>query len=189
MLETLLASRVRAKLLSAFFLSPGLKQTAWELAHSLPETYSAVWKELHRLEGVGILKSAPRGHARVYEVNPTCPIAPELRSIVLKTAGIGAVLRDHLQVLGTVREAYIYGSFASGEADKHSDIDVMVIGEVELESLAEVIATAEQKLNRPINYAVFSEREWAEKLTQEDAFATNVIRSPRIPLIGGEHAV
>jgi len=65
MLETLLASRVRAKVLSAFFLSPGLPRTAWELAHALPETYSAVWKELHRLERLGILKSTPRGHARV----------------------------------------------------------------------------------------------------------------------------
>jgi len=122
-------------------------------------------------------------------VNPVCPIAPELRGIVLKTAGLGSVLRTNLQALSTVREAYIYGSFASGEADEKSDIDLMVIGEVELEPLARLISKAEQELARPINYAVFSQAEWDEKLARQEPFATNVTRSPKIHLIGGEHAI
>jgi hypothetical protein len=85
MLATLFSSRVRAKVLAAFFLSPGEIFNAWQLARKLGENYSAVWKELVRLEGLGILVSQQRGNTKDYWVNETCPIVPELRLIVLKT--------------------------------------------------------------------------------------------------------
>lgn len=97
MLETLFSSRVRAKVLAAFFLSPGEKHNAWELAQSLGENYSAVWKELVRLQGLGILTSERQGNSKDYQVNEVCSIAPELRSIVLKTEGVGMVIKENLQ--------------------------------------------------------------------------------------------
>src|SRR4030066_696986 len=113
MLTTLFSSRVRAKVLAAFFLSPGEKHNAWELARRLGENYSAVWKELVALEGLGILTSEQRGNSKDYQVNKVCPIAPELRSIVLKTEGAGMVIEEKLQELGSVKEAFIYGSYPS----------------------------------------------------------------------------
>lgn len=189
MLETLFSSRVRAKLLTAFFLSPGVKMNAWEVAHALKENYSAVWKELNRLERSGILKSEPRGNAKEYQVDTACPIAPELHSIVMKTEGIGGVIRNQLSTLGKVKEAFIFGSFATGEADERSDIDLMVIGEVNLEEFAALIGEAEKKLNRPVNYVIFSEDEWNEKLAGDDPFATDINQSPKLILIGGGHAL
>jgi predicted transcriptional regulator len=85
MLTELISSRVRAEALTAFFRSPDQRYSAAELARHLDETYSAIWKELKRLEGLGILVSEKRGAAKVYQVDETCPIAPELRSIVAKT--------------------------------------------------------------------------------------------------------
>ena len=119
-------------------------------------TYSAVWKELARLEELGILGSEQRGNSKEYQVNNACSIAPELRSIILKTEGVGQVIREKLQEMGRVNEAFIYGSFASGEADARSDLDLMIVGEVELDKLAPVITTLEKELNRSINYVIYS---------------------------------
>jgi predicted nucleotidyltransferase len=189
MLEVLISSRVRAKLLKVFFLSPGIEQNAWELSHSLQENYSSVWKELKRLEGLGILYSKQNGNERTYMVNPACPIASELNSIVVKTTGIGDILRKKLGVMGRVKEAFIYGSYAAGTADAVSDIDLMIIGEVDLDRLALVISEGEKELNRPINYVIYPEKEWNEKLAKQEPFAMNVKESPKIMLIGGEDAV
>jgi predicted nucleotidyltransferase len=189
MLTTLFSSRVRTKILTTLFLTPGNPRNAWELAHSLDENYSAVWKELNRLEESGILKSEPRGNAKSYRVDPACPIESELRSMILKTEGIGGVLREKFGALGNVKKAFIYGSFASGEADERSDIDLMVIGEINLEELADLIAEAEKELNRPINYVIYSEKEWGDKLANQDPFAENVDHSKKIMLIGGENAI
>src|SRR3972149_1633671 len=189
MLTTLFSSRVRAKVLAAFFLSPGEKHNAWELAQKLGENYSAVWKELVRLEGLGILTSEQRGNSKDYQVNKTCPIAPELRSIVLKTDGAGVMIKEKLLEMDKVKEAFIYGSYASGDADTLSDLDLMIIGEINLDRLAPVISELEKELNRPINYLIYSEQEWNERLAVNDPFLEEVKRAPKITLIGGDHAL
>src|SRR3990172_6642380 len=183
MLTTLFSSRVRAKVLAAFFLSPGEKHNAWELAQKLAENYSAVWKELVRLEGLGILTSEQRGNSKDYQVNKTCPIAPELRSIVLKTDGAGVMIKEKLLEMGSVKEAFIYGSYASGEADTLSDLDLMIIGEISLDRLAPVISELEKELNRPINYVIYTEGEWNEKALGKDPFWENVTSAPKVMII------
>ncbi|MCL4562362.1 MAG: nucleotidyltransferase domain-containing protein, partial [Chloroflexi bacterium] len=150
---------------------------------------SAVWKELNKLEKISILTSKRQGNSKTYRVNPQCPIAPELSSMVLKTSGVGAAIAHKLNRLGRIIEAYIYGSYASGTADENSDIDLMVIGEVNLEEFSLIISEAEKELNRPINYVIFSEAEWNGKLARKEPFAVNVNQSPKIFLIGGEYAL
>jgi predicted nucleotidyltransferase len=189
MLATLFSSRVRAKIISVFFLTPGEKHNAWELAKRTGENYSAVWKELVRLEGLGILTSEQRGNSKDYQVDQISPIAPELRSIVLKTEGVGAVIREKLREMGSVKTAFIYGSYASGEADERSDLDLMIIGEVDLSRLAPIVSDLEKSLNRPINYVINSEVEWREKLAAGEPFAVNVTGAPKIMLIGEENAL
>jgi predicted nucleotidyltransferase len=189
MLAALFSSRVRAKVLVVFFLSPGEKHNAWELAQRLGENYSAVWKELVRLETAGILTSDQRGNAKDYQVNPACSIAPELGAIVLKTEGVGAVIKEKLQEMGRIEDAFIYGSFASGEADASSDLDLMIIGEANLDQLAPIISALEKDLNRPINYLIYSKEEWNEKLVLKDPFWERVTNGPKIFLVGGDHAI
>jgi predicted nucleotidyltransferase len=188
LLENLFSSRVRAKTLSKLLLSPGESLNAWELSQLLSENYSAVWKELNRLERLSILISEQIGRSKAYTVNPDCPIIAELRSIVLKTEGIGVVLQEVLSRLD-VKEAFIYGSYASGDADRSSDLDLMIIGDTSLMELSDMISKLEEDLNRPINYVTFTEEEWKEKVAFKDAFAINVINSPRIMLIGGQNDV
>ena len=189
MLETLFSSRVRAKVLTAFFLSPGERHNANALAKTLKEHYSAVWKELVRLEELGILTSELHGNSKEYQVNKACPIVDELRSIILKTDGIGIVIKNNLQEMNNVKEAFIFGSYASGEADQRSDLDLLIIGDINLDQLAPVISDMEKELNRPINYVIYSEEEWNEKAIVKDTFWENVTSSPKIMLIRSDNAV
>ena len=94
MLETLFSSRVRSKIIATLFMSPGVGFHALELAQRLGESYGAVWKELVRLENSGRLTNEHRGNSKGYQANTDCPIAPELGQIVLKTEGVGKVVRD-----------------------------------------------------------------------------------------------
>jgi predicted nucleotidyltransferase len=189
MLEKLFSSRVRTKLLVTFFMSPGIGYNARELALHLGENYSAVWKELVRLEGIGILTSEPRGNSKVYLVNPHCPIEPELRSMILKTEGIGSFIRSGLLNIEKIKAAFVYGSYASGEADAQSDLDLMIIGAIDLSKFAPVIAELEKDLRRSINYTVFSEEEWKSRRQSDDPFAANVVLAPKVILIGDEYAL
>lgn len=183
MLATLLSSRVRAKLLSAIFLSPGEPHNTNKLAKQLGEHYSAVWKELVKLEQIGILTSQLRGNTKEYQINTHCPIMEELRSIVLKTEGVGKILTNTLSEVKSIEQAFIFGSFASGKADKKSDLDLMIIGEIDLEKLSLIITELEKEMNRPINYLLYTKEEWKNKETEKDSFWMNVNESPKIYLV------
>lgn len=189
MLEKLFSSRVRTKLLVLFFMSPGIGYNAQELSHRLDENYSAVWKELVRLEDIGILTSEPRGNSKSYHVNPNCPIEPELRLMILKTEGIGGLLRIRLLKLEKIKAAFVYGSYASGEADAQSDLDIMIIGEIELAEFGPVIAELEKDLRRSINYTIFSEAEWKTRRESGDPFIANVMKGLKVMLTGDEYAL
>ena len=187
MLETLLSSRVRTKVLKSLVLSPQRGYNAHQLSIDIHENYSAVWKELVRLEKAGILNSTVKSNAKEYELNPDCPIASELRSIVLKTAGIGTLVQSSLQKAEGVKALFIFGSFAAGSADQLSDLDLMVIGQVDLENFSQIIAQLETETGRAVNYIIFTESEWIDKKEKQDAFIDHILEAPKIMLIGDEN--
>ena len=189
MLEKLFSSRVRTKLLVTLFMSPGTGFNARELTLRLGESYSAVWKELVRLESIGILTSEAHSNSKKYVVNPLCPIEPELRAMIIKTEGIGNSIRARLSSMGKISAAFVFGSYASGEADEKSDLDLLVIGEIVLSEFGVVIAQLEKEVRRPINYVINSVDEWKTKRENADPFTSNVMQAPKIMLVGDEHAL
>jgi predicted nucleotidyltransferase len=175
MLQALFSSKVRVKLLTHFFSHPEEQFYARSLARQVEEHYNAVWQELNNLERVGLLVSQWNANVKYYRLNPDFPIYEELKRIILKTSGLGQPLREALDHLGTVEWAFIYGSVAAGEEDFLSDVDLMLVGEVDLLALSAVIARLEDQLGREINYLVFARAELAQRLADGDPFINNVL--------------
>ena len=186
MLQALFSSRVRVKLLTHFFSHPGERFYARDLARTLGEHYNAVWEELGNLEQVGLLCSERIGGARYYRLDPTFPLYPELKNIIVKTTGLGDTLRDALGRLGRVAAAFVYGSVAAGKEDAFSDLDLMLVGEVNLQELAAVISELEARTGRTINYVVFTANELGQRLAERDPVIGNVLSGPKLMLIGDE---
>lgn len=141
-------------------------------------------RELARLESDGLLRSAVEGRQRYYSINPDYPFLKPVFALLQGTVGIRPTLARTLQKVSGIEEASIYGSFAKGEADAASDIDVLVIGKPDQAQLATEIRKAEKALNRPVNYTVLTPRELKTKLDAHDAFITDIWAGKRIELIG-----
>jgi len=186
MLQALFSSKVRVKLLTRFFSHPEERFYARSLARQIEEHYNAVWQELNNLERIGLLTGERDANVKYYRLNPDFPIYEELKRIILKTSGLGQALREALDDLGMVEWAFIYGSVAAGDEDFLSDLDLMLVGEVDLPALAEVIARLEDQLGREINYMVLTRAELAQRLAGGDPFIKNVLTGPKVMLIGDE---
>jgi predicted nucleotidyltransferase len=186
MLERLFSSRVRVKVLTIFLTNPESRFYTRELERVLNESPYAIQRELHRLEGIGLLEAERQGNIKYYWVNQAFPIYHELRGIILKTSGLGGTLREALSDLGTIEEAFIYGSVAAGDEDGSSDVDLMVVGEVDLLGLSEIVSRLEDSTGREINYTVYTSEELETKLREGDPFLENVQAAPRIVLVGSE---
>jgi predicted nucleotidyltransferase/predicted transcriptional regulator with HTH domain len=188
MLEKLFTSRTRVKLLTLFLMNPGKAFYVREIARATDENVNAVRRELANLEAIGLIQSERRGNAKYFQVNREMPLYHELSGMILKTEGIANVLQESLSELG-VDVAFLYGSFARGTAGAESDIDLFIIGEISEEKLILLMQEVEKKLSREINYVLFTRNEFEQRKKERDPFVTNVLKEPKIMLIGAlDHA-
>ena len=179
-------SVVRREILRTFFARPGIVRHVRDLARELGWSATIVGQELDRLERTGILTSERIGRARRYRVDDQSPIASEIRSLVQKTIGIEARIRDAIGDLPGIEEAFLYGSYARGDERGTSDLDLFVIGSVDQERLSERLADVERELGRDVNVASY-ERDELERLRKEgDLFIERVFEGSRVALIDGE---
>jgi predicted nucleotidyltransferase len=186
-LERIFSSRVRIQLLSHFLLHPESRDHIRALSSMINAQYNAVWKELNNLEAAGLLRSEKSGGRKIYSLNRQSSIVPELRSILLKTVAVGDFVREGLGELEGLELAFIFGSFASGEIDPESDLDLMLIGDVDVTRIAPVIDELQNLLAREINYVCFSREDWEDRLENGDPFVENVRGDPKVILIGEEN--
>ncbi|MGE5102576.1 MAG: nucleotidyltransferase domain-containing protein [Deltaproteobacteria bacterium] len=82
--------------------------------------------------------------------------------------------------------AFIFGSIAGGTENAGSDVDLLVIGGTDFGSVVDASQPAQQQLGREINPKVFSLGEWKAKLRSKDSFVGEIMRQPKIFLIGNE---
>jgi predicted nucleotidyltransferase len=189
MLDKLFSSKVRSELLNVFFLHPDRDFYVREVERISRQDHRNVVRELRNLEAIGLLKSRRQGNLKYYGLNTRFPIYDELKSIVQKTSGAVPLLRETLAEESEIDVAFIYGSFASGEAIAQSDVDLMVIGNVAVERILQLIREPEQVLSREINPVVYDAREIKKRLRNGDPFITNIFEGQKIMVVGTEDDV
>jgi predicted nucleotidyltransferase len=185
MLEQLLGSRLRARVIGWLFTHPDERFYVRQLTELLSEDSTNLSRELARLESLGILVSEREGQQKYYRPNPRSSIFEELKTMAVKTAGAVDVLRralepqeEHIQV------AFVFGSFARQEQTSESDIDLMIVGDVDEIALQDCIARAESDLHRTINYSLLSQEEYNEKRRSHSGFVAAVANGPRVIVLG-----
>jgi len=186
MLEKLLTSRVRVRLLTLFLTHPGEAFYIRQIVRLTGETYNNVRQELKNLAQLGLILAERRANAAYYQANTDHFLFPELKRIILKTEAVGDRLREVLSSLGDIWVAFIYGSTAKGTEAPSSDIDLMIIGDVELSALDSAIDRIEEEIGRAVNYALFGVQEWQKRVAQGHSFLTDLLTHEKIFLIGDE---
>ena len=176
-------SRVRRDLLTLFFARPGVTAHVRDLARQLGWSATIVGRELERLERAGIVRSERIGNVRRYSVNEESPLAPDVRSLVQKTVGVEAHLRAALAGLPGVEEAFLFGSYARGDERATSDIDLLVIGQVDQEELSERVVDVERDLGRDVNVVTYTREEIDRLRADGDRFVSTVLDGPRVQLV------
>lgn len=162
MLNSIITSETRIKLLLRFFLNPKASGYLRQLAKDFNESTNGIRVELNKLQQAGMLQSVQEGRNKVFRVNTAHPLFDDIRSIVLKSTGIDKVISNILQKLGPVRLAFIRGDYASGKDS--GLIDLVVVGDsVNRDELERVRLKTEQLINRKISVLVLTGPEY-EKL-------------------------
>ena len=125
MIENLITSKTKIKLLLKFFLNPDTKGYLRQLAKEFNESTNGIRVELNKLSKAQIIESQKEGRSKIYKANTKHPLFKEIRQIVLKSTGIDKVISDIIGKTGDVYTALLRGDYAVG---KDSGLIDLVIG-------------------------------------------------------------
>ena len=141
------------------------------------------------MEQTGLLESRRLGQLKLYKLNTQHPLYPELKTVVAKTVGLEETIRGALSRIEGIKAVCIYGSFARGEERSSSDVDLLILGDVREKPLISTVKGLEEKLQREINYTLYTDAEWKKRKAAKDPFVREVLKQPRIPIIGEPDAI
>jgi DNA-binding transcriptional ArsR family regulator len=185
-LTIFLSSHVKAEILRLLFGAAIRELHVRELERQTHLAISTVRQELKRLIRVGVIVERRDGNRTYYRANTTHPLYPDIRNLVLKTSGLVEVVRQALQYPG-IQVAFIFGSIASETEKAHSDVDLMVIGEVGLHETGRLLSNVTADVGREVNPHVFKVEEFVRRKKAHDHFLTTVLKAPKLFVIGDEH--
>jgi len=184
-LEELFSSQARVAILKLLLLNPANRYYLREIASLTDQPVRAVQRELPKLERMGLLERTAHGNRKYYQVDRECPIFPELKSIFLKTVGLGDALREYLsKEVGSIEVAFIYGSYARGEESIASDVDLFVVGAINARDLSASLAKAKSELGREINPVIMTAQEFGAKVATKNQFVLSVLEGPKTFVVG-----
>jgi hypothetical protein len=158
MLESLITSKTRIKLLLKFFINPLTKSYLRELAKEFDVSTNSIRLELNRLEKSDLLISEMQGRTVQYQANTKNTLFKDIRSVMLKYVGIDSLIENIISKLGELRYAYIIGDYASGMDT--GIIDIVLIGNINKDILNQLVEKTEKLINRKIKWLILEEKEF-----------------------------
>ena len=158
MLDTLISSKTRIKLLLRLFLNPGNSAHLRGLADDFGESTNAVRVELNRFEEAQMVTSRTIGNKKLYSANNTRPLFREINTILRKYVGLDRIIDIVFDKIGDLNQVYLEGDYAAGRDS--GVIDLVFIGNVNKSYLVELIDRAEKLVEKKIKYIIYTAQEW-----------------------------
>ena len=157
MLDTLITSKTRVKLLMKFFLNPGTRAYLRELASEFGESTNSVRVELNRLTEANLLSSESSGRTIQYSANVNHALFHEIHSLVEKYMGIDQIVDKLVKKLGYVESAYLIGDYARGIDS--GLIDIILIGKINKMELDRIAGRRSKDISRKIRPMIVTVKE------------------------------
>lgn len=155
MLNSIITSKTRLRLLIKFFISQANKGYLNGLANEMGESTNSIRKELNHLYGAGYLKKIKKNNKVEYQVNVKHPLYETLRKVVLKHLGLEDIVDSVLEKMGSVQKIILIGDYAEGKDS--GNIEVFLIGKnLNTEYISQLEPKIEKMINRKVTFYLSS---------------------------------
>lgn len=159
MLDTLITSKTRVKILLKFFLNSNSSAYLRNLEAEFNESTNAIRVELVRFEKAGLLKSWHKGNKKLFKANTEHPLFTPIHNLIMKHIGFDQIIASVIEKIGKIKYVFVVGDFANGIDTKI--IDLILIGEdLDETYLLKLVKKAEKMIDRRIRYLIYSDKEF-----------------------------
>jgi len=161
MIESLITSKTRIKLLLKFFLNSQTKSYLRSLETEFGESTNSIRVELNRLEHAGLLDTNTDGNKKMFFANIRHPLYNDINNILKKFVGIDQIIDQVTTQIGDLQAAFLTGDFAIGKDSKI--IDLALVGyKLDRPFIDTLVEKAEKFISRRIKYIILTEEEMVQ---------------------------
>ena len=186
MLNKLLVSEVRVNILKLLLLNPNRAFHIRAIVRQVGAEINAVRRELDNLLEINLVSRRQSSNKIFYQIETSHPFFSDLLSLVAKEDGIGAAIIKNEKRIGMIDYAVLSLAFLRGRKSTALDVDLFIVGEVDLEVIKNVVKEEEGKMNKEINYSVMNMEEFMSRKRTNDPFIYRVMTQSRTMLIGDD---
>jgi len=189
MLENIIPSKTRRKILELFFQKPNENFYLRQIVRELKEEVNAVKRELDILSEEKLLLKEKRLNKVFYNLNKNYLFYDDFLRIFTKNSPILQMVYKNLPRLGKVKYIAVSSRFAKKLPIKEEEIYFLYVGVIVLKELEILMKKAEELFQAPINYTVMTEEEFIFRKKNNDPFIWRFLKQPKIMLIGDEESL
>lgn len=186
MLESVIPSKTRRKILSLFYTHTTDLYYLRSIVREVGEEVNAVKRELDILEKAKILHREKRLNKVFYSLNKSYMFYDEFLRIFAKLGSFPQAVRDEAPRLGKIKFAALSLKFAHHKEIKKDEVYFVLVGSIIIPEIEQFMRQMEEKLSREINYTVMTEEEFSFRKRNSDPFMWRFLKSPKIMIFGSE---
>lgn len=177
MIEQLLGSKTRVKLLQLFMSNPNRSFYVREITRKIDEQINSVRRELSNLLSIGIIVSDTTNNRLYYEVNQQYEFYKPLKEIFGNDKAISQVSRksgqdDEFKALGNVDVVVYTGQFTR---DERAGVDILIVGSTNANAVQKFVSELETKEGKELRYTVMSLSDFEYRRQVKDRFLSTVL--------------
>ena len=159
-LNSLITSKTRVRILMRLFLNPEQKVYVRELSDEFGLSPSQIAGELQKLTEAKMLINEKQGRQVKYRANTGHALFPEMQSMVRKALGMDRILDSIIERLGDLEQAYLIDDYAEGKDT--GLIDLVLVGDIDQHNLNDLVKKTEKYIERKIRVLALTAGEYRE---------------------------
>ncbi|MCX7956153.1 MAG: hypothetical protein N2593_03585 [Patescibacteria group bacterium] len=186
MLQHIITSKTRRKILELFFHHPKEIYYLRKVVREIGEEVNAVKRELDILSEEKLLLKEKRLNKVYFTLNKNYIFYEEFLKIFAKTNFLSKLIYENLSKIGKIKFIALSTKFPKNVEIKEDEIYLLFVGIIVIAEVESIIAEAEKNFAKPINYTVMTDDELKFRKKNNDPFIWRFLKQPKIMLVGSE---
>ena len=151
MLNSLITSKTRLRMLIKFFVSAANNGYLNGLANEFNESTNSIRKELNNLSSAGYLLKSKKNNKIIYNANTSHPMFSILQKIVRQHLGLDEIVETVIERIGDIDQIALAGDYAKGIDS--GNIEIIINGsKVNKEYLENIKPKIKKKIGRKVSF-------------------------------------
>ena len=156
MLNSLITSKTRLRVLLKFFIRAANKGHLNSLASEFGESTNGVRKELNKLKDAGYLISNKEQNKVIYRANTEHPLYSVLQLLIKKHLRLDEIVETIIKRIGDVQKIILIGDYAKGIDSGKIEVLLIINNIIDLKYIKKIEVKLKNKIGRKVIFCLDS---------------------------------